>query len=140
MEGSDLERMMHVSEVLPLLIVIDTFEEVQKRGIEMAGILWRFLYYLRQEFPRLRVIVSGRAQVPQLTTYLGKPSEIALTEFDESSAISYLMMRDVSDIDSARALYRQVGGNPLNLKLAAHIAKSEKTGRAASKASIPLRT
>jgi tetratricopeptide (TPR) repeat protein len=129
MEGSDLERMMRVSEMLPLLIVMDTFEEVQKRGIEMAGVLWRFLAHLQQEFPRVRVIVSGRAPVPQLATSFGTPLPLTLTEFDESSAISYLMSREVPDYDSARALYRQVGGNPLNLKLAAHIASREKTGK-----------
>lgn len=129
LESTGLERMMQVSEMLPLLIVMDTFEEVQKRGIETAGILWKFLTYLQQNFPRLRVVVSGRAQVPEVGQNLGTPVEIALREFDESSAISYLMVRGVSDIDSARALYKQVGGNPLNLKLAAQVAKNEKVGK-----------
>lgn len=129
MEGSDLERMMQVSEMLPLLIVMDTFEEVQKRGIEKAGIVWKFLTHLQDEFPRLRVVVSGRSQVPELVTNLGTPHEIALKEFDENSAISYLMTRGVRDIDSARALYKQVGGNPLNLKLSAQVARDETIGR-----------
>ena len=129
MESSELERMMQIADMLPLLIVMDTFEEVQKRGIEMARILWRFLGALQQEFPRVRIIVSGRAEVPELSANLATPDPLQLTEFDEGSAISFLMNRDVSDYNSARALYKQVRGNPLNLKLAAQVAKLEKTGK-----------
>jgi len=129
MESSELERMMHVSEILPLLIVIDTFEEVQKRGVEMAGVLWQFLSALQKEFPRVRIVVSGRAPVPELTEHLATADPLALKEFDEGSAMSFLLTREVSNPDAALALYRQVGGNPLNLKLAAQVAKLENTGK-----------
>jgi hypothetical protein len=129
MESSGLERMMHISEMLPLLIVIDTFEEVQKRGVEMARVLWQFLRALQEEFPRVRIVVSGRAPVPELGTYLASPIVLQLNEFDEGSAISFLVARGVSNLDVARALYRQVGGNPLNLKLAAQVAKLDGSGK-----------
>jgi hypothetical protein len=130
MESSGLERMMQVSEMLPLLIVIDTFEEVQKRGVEMAQILWHFLRALQEDFPRVRIVISGRAPVPEVARYLSTPDVLQLKEFDEGSAISFLLAREVSNMDVARALYRQVGGNPLNLKLAAQVARLDKTGKA----------
>jgi hypothetical protein len=129
MESSELERMMHSAELLPLLIVIDTFEEVQKRGVEMAAGLWQFLSALQREFPRVRIIISGRAPVPELATYLATADPLPLTEFDQGSAISFLMAHEVSSPDAALALYRQVGGNPLNLKLAAQVAKLENSGK-----------
>ena len=98
-----LERMMEVSRMLPLLIVLDTFEEVQKRGIEMARILWRFLGALQTEFPRVRIVVSGRAPVPELAEYLASPEPLPLKEFDESSAIAFLMDRGTPTEEIARA-------------------------------------
>jgi hypothetical protein len=127
MEASSLEKMMHVADVLPFLVVLDTFEEVQKRGVETAGILWAFLSYLQRHFPKVRIVVSGRAQVPELVVNSQTAREIALKEFDESSAISLLMQSGVSDFNLCKALYKQVGGNPLSLKLAAQVAKLDDT-------------
>ncbi len=123
LESSMLERMMGASQMLPLLIVLDTFEEVQKRGVEMARGLWRFLSALQKELPRVRIVVSGRAPVPELETYLASPDMLPLKEFDEDAAVSFLMARGVQSRDTARALYKQVGGNALNLKLAAQVAQ-----------------
>lgn len=129
LESSGLERMMGVSEVLPFLIVLDTFEEVQKRGIEMARIFWGFLRALQQEFPRVRIVVSGRAPVPELSQYLTEPKSLALKEFDGPSAVSFLLNRGVPNQESAEAVYKQVGGNPLNLKLAAQVARQDNIGK-----------
>ncbi len=139
-EGTELEKLMRASEMLPLLIVLDTFEEVQRRGVETARTLWRFLRHLARAFPRLRVIVSGRAQAPEMAEY-AEPDLLALKPFDEPAAISYLMARGVSDEQTARALYKQVGGIALSLKLAAQIARTEpaaKTGISGLKTSSYL--
>ena len=129
MEGSQLEKMMRISEHLPFLVVLDTFEEVQKRGVERARVLWTFLSFLAAEFPRIRVIVAGRAPAPEVVVngYTAKP--MVLKAFDEGSALSFLYSRGVTDSEAALALVRQVGGNPLNLKLAAQVAKLQGAGR-----------
>jgi len=123
MESTGIEKMMGVAQTLPFLIVLDTFEEVQKRGVEMAQTLWGFLRSLQDAFPRVRIVLAGRAPVPELSQYVAQPEAIVLKEFDEESAIAFLRDREIPNLDAARALYKQVGGNPLNLKLAAHVAK-----------------
>jgi hypothetical protein len=52
-----------------------------------------------------------------------------LKEFDEPSALTMLRTRGVADPGTAQALYAQVGGNPLSLKLASQVAKTENIGK-----------
>lgn len=45
----------------PLIAVIDTFEEIQRRGIETENAAWSLLASLLQAVPALRIILAGRS-------------------------------------------------------------------------------
>lgn len=129
LDTSFLGRTAQMSEMMPFLLVLDTFEEVQKRGVVRAAPMWRFLDALQNSFPKLRLLVSGRALVKELALN-GKAYEpLPLKEFDQPSALTMLKSRGVTDDATARALYAQVGGNPLSLKLASKVAMTEGTGK-----------
>lgn len=100
----------------PVLFVLDTFEEVQWRSDEYVTAIWRLIEDIQEIVERLRVCVSGRAQIPGR-----KPEELALTGLDEEASIGYLRACGVTDPAVARTLARQVRGNPLSLKLAAEL-------------------
>lgn len=105
----------------PLLLVLDTFEEVQHRSDVYVGELMKFLDELGHAVPRLRTILSGRAEVPGIHV----DSKLPLTDFDNAAAVGFLLQRGVVDPDIANAIVKQVGGNPLTLHLAAAVAAGE---------------
>jgi cellulose synthase operon protein C len=116
-----LSQSSDASQDLPFVLVIDTFEEVQKRSETSAG-LWRFLVRLRREFPRTRVIVSGRAALRGLEDYgLTGVDALEVPEFDSEAGVAILTRLGVTEPGVALALYKQVGGNPLSLRLAARV-------------------
>jgi cellulose synthase operon protein C len=129
MELSELERMLQLASYLPFLLVLDTFEEVQKRGIEMASILWEFLTHLQRRFPRTRIVVAGRALIPELNVNGKTARNYPLRGFDAKSAVALLQSAGVTDPELAETLFNQVGGNPLSLKLAGQVAAKEKAGK-----------
>ncbi|KRB61051.1 hypothetical protein ASE03_12050 [Kitasatospora sp. Root187] len=103
----------------PVLLVIDTFETAQRQGPEALAELWRMFEQLARRSPLLRVVLSGRAEVDQLTRSVQVPP------FDREAARGYLtalltpdIAPDPADID---ALIDLVGGNPLSLRLAADL-------------------
>ncbi|MEV0374703.1 ATP-binding protein [Streptomyces sp. NPDC050636] len=105
----------------PFVLVIDSFEEAQYRGSPVLGRTWAICGALQQVYPRLRVIVSGRAPVDHPARTM--PSrEIELHELDPQAAVGLLRAGGVNDPDVARALAERVGGHPLSLKLAARAA------------------
>ncbi|MEV4135486.1 effector-associated domain EAD1-containing protein [Dactylosporangium sp. NPDC049742] len=104
----------------PFLLVLDTFEEVQWRSEELVDAVWRLLEQFDQAVPRLRVLISGRAEV------YGHPfHSLHLTGLDHAGAVEFLRAHGVRDRGVARSLARQVGGSPLSLKLAAQVYASE---------------
>ncbi|WP_267243425.1 ATP-binding protein [Streptomyces sp. PR69] len=105
----------------PFLLVMDSFEEAQYRASPALGRMWAVFGALRQAYPRLRVIASGRAPVGH-PAQSATPLEIALGELDPDSAAALLMACGVRDAEAARLLAERVGGHPLSLKLAARAA------------------
>ncbi|HEX8409759.1 MAG TPA: ATP-binding protein, partial [Thermoanaerobaculia bacterium] len=105
----------------PLLLVLDTFEEVQHRSDVYVGELMKFLDELGHAVPRLRTILSGRAEVPGIHV----DSKLPLPDFDNAAAVGFLQQRGVTDSVVANAIVKQVGGNPLTLHLAAAVAAGE---------------
>ena len=106
----------------PLLLVLDTFEEVQNQSDVYVRALSKFLEDLGGAVPRLRVVLSGRGEdAPGISLN----TKILLNEFDEASAAGFLMHRGVKDPAVAQAIVKQVGGNPLTLHLAAAVAAGE---------------
>ncbi len=108
------------AEDRPVLLVLDTFEEVQYRSSRYVAAILRLLEELRQAVPLLRVVIAGRGELP---TDDAEPLELA--GLDEEAASGYLEARGVADPELARALARQVGGSPLSLQLAAELVQRE---------------
>lgn len=103
----------------PLLLVLDTFEEIQFRSTAYVNGVLDFLNQLQGQVPKLRIVLSGRAEI-ELTEYKVKP--VLLGDFDHDAAISYLAGRGLTDTQIAERIFKQVGGSPLVLRLAADVA------------------
>ena len=103
-----------------VVIVLDTFEEVQYRSDEQVTAILSMVDQLRQIITNLYVIVVGRATIPAYST-----EDLLLDGFDSESAIGYLSARGISNPTLAAQIAKLVGGNPMNLHLAADLAIRE---------------
>ena len=110
---------------LPLLIVLDTYEEVQYRGLRNEIKLWNLLDAIQSQFPTLRLVIFGRAPLDQLPTTSTQTTVQALSEFKRDAAVLFLNKLGIADSGVAGELFDSVGGNPLSLKLAAEIYNRE---------------
>jgi hypothetical protein len=110
-------------EEQPLLLVLDTFEEIQFRSTAFTDEIFDFLEDLQQRVPRLRTVLSGRVDI-QSERYEVK--RVLLGDFDNDAAVSYLAGRELTDPQVAQRIYDLVGGSPLVLRLAADLAKLDK--------------
>ena len=107
----------------PLLLVLDTFEEIQFRSTAYTDLILNFLEELQKQVPRLRTVLSGRDDI-QPKNYSVQP--VPIENFDTDAAVSYLAGRGLTDSRVAQVIFEQVGGSPLVLRLAADVAKIEK--------------
>jgi len=101
----------------PLLLVLDTFEEVQYRSKAFVEELFVFLHELQQLVPTLRTVLSGRAPVESSFPTEALPMSI----FDPKIAEGFLLSHGVTDPELAKLVAAQVGGSPLTLKLAVQL-------------------
>ena len=139
-----LRTVLHTAEAVshsrpPALLVFDTFEEVAYRTREDLIGFWGMLDYLLDVVPELRVIIAGRP--PAAKPEVSRPSvALPLAELGREDAISLLVRLGVTDPRTAQAIAVQVGGNPLSLRLAADVAKAERSGHTglASRGETPL--
>jgi hypothetical protein len=98
---------------LPLLLVLDTFEQVQHFGSEVVQEVGTFLAELAAGVRQLRVVIAGRAPVDEFVN-----QELHLGAFDDDAAVGYLLARGIDDETVARNLVDRLTGNPLTLQLA----------------------
>lgn len=118
-----------VSLQVPVLLVFDTFEEVQYRDRESLAPFWRMLERVQQAYPPLRVIICGRAAVGGVDAMADSPVKLreeVLRELDLPDRVSLLVKLGVPP-ELAPAVGEQVGGNPLTLRLAARVVEAEPT-------------
>jgi hypothetical protein len=112
-----------LSDERPLVLVLDTLEEVQYRGQDYIEELWYFLGQLHAAVPALRVIAAGRT--PLLEVAAGS---LPLGDLDEASGRAFLHARlDGLSVDASEiidAIVKGIGGNPLTLKLAADVVRA----------------
>lgn len=111
----------------PLLWVLDTFEEPQRRGVSVVGSLWELMNQLQKYLPRLRLVVSGRVVPAQFQW-----KTINLLDFDAESARAFLLqrMRAITHnvTPQAKVLDRivsAVGRTPLALSMAVRVIANE---------------
>lgn len=108
---------------VPLLLVLDTFEEAQYRSRHSIEELWKFLNELQGVVPRLRTVLAGRAPVTEFKT-----QNLSLGNLDEEATRGFLNYYGVSDQELTQKVFRQIGGNPLSLRLAASVLERETAG------------
>jgi len=109
----------------PVLLVLDTFEEVQYRDRESLGAFWRMLAIIREEFPLFCVIIAGRAPVADLGIDKDVLMEMPLERLALADSVTLLKALGVQDDALAKAVAGQVGGNPLSLRLAANLVAND---------------
>jgi tetratricopeptide (TPR) repeat protein len=100
----------------PLLLVFDTFEQVQRRGQSAVASVAQLIHGLARD-PRVRIVVSGRAEAPEVG-----PGR-ALTGLGRSEAVT--LLQQVSGVavptDTATALVEHLGTSPLTVRLTAQL-------------------
>jgi hypothetical protein len=107
-----------VIEKRPFLMILDTFEEVQYKGVDYVEELYNFMSQLQNKYPLLRPVVAGRAAVTDFETIT-----LELSELDPDAAQGYLLKKGNLTPKEARLIANKVGGNPLSLKLAAELVR-----------------
>ncbi|WP_395807481.1 hypothetical protein [Archangium minus] len=107
-----------------VLLVLDTYEEVQFRGIGHVETLALFLVLLQESCPELRTVICGRAPTETM-----RADALPLTELDTKASRELLRLSGVEDDEAIDGLVKQLGGNPLTLKLAADVVKREGSSR-----------
>jgi cellulose synthase operon protein C len=106
-----------------LVVVLDSFEQAQYRSSPHLRRLWDMFDAFQVAYPRVRVVVSGRAPVEQLAINRRPAKDLKLEEFDRSAAVAFLLGEGVADRRLAELVAARFGGNPLSLKLAAKLAR-----------------
>lgn len=104
-------------EKKPFLIVLDTFEEVQFKGIEFVNEILEFLERLKKDFKSIRTVIVGRAPMDPNDTI-----QLELSDLDSEAACAYLSGIGIEEVQ-AREIVNKIGGNPLSLKLATELVK-----------------
>jgi tetratricopeptide (TPR) repeat protein len=113
---------------VPVLLVFDTFEEVLYRTDEDLRGFWRMIDALTAAFPSLRVVISGRTAPRKQPPGHVQTETIRLEELTAADATEFLQRLGVADPAARTAIVKQVGRNPLTLRLAARAASEEDIG------------
>ena len=106
----------------PILLVVDTFEALQARGLTHARQLFQWLDWLHgRGLEPLRIVVAGRAPPPSdLSRNIGDP--IDLDGLPDEAAREFLSRFDLPR-RALPSILECAAGNPLALRLAAAIVR-----------------
>lgn len=103
----------------PIALLLDTFEIAQRRHASSLGILESALRRLQELLPTVRIIVTGRAEAPQITS---KQMPLQGLERGDAKQLLQRALRDFEVPDSLlEDILDRVTGNPLSLRLAAEL-------------------
>ncbi|MFC7496300.1 MULTISPECIES: hypothetical protein [unclassified Nocardioides] len=105
------------------VVALDSFEEAQYRASPVLDRMWAMLYALEEVYPNTRVVVAGRAPIGHPTIDVTQVPTLELTDLDDAAAQRFLVDRRVDGTLAADVVAR-IGGNPLNLQLAAKVCAS----------------
>jgi hypothetical protein len=122
--GDSLDWELLIGDLLMLipsqiLVVLDTFEQVQRRGPSAVSSLLTLIYSLLSHPDRIRVLISGRAEIPDLPLATGRH----LTGLDRSEAARLLISMSEAPVerDTAKAIVDLLGTSPLTIRLASQL-------------------
>ena len=108
---------------IPILLVFDSFEEVQTRFSQTElDNFFNFLKEITEQIPRLRTVFISRSD------YITKAIDFTmypLGDFDQDAAVGFLETFGLHDTQLAIQLFKQFGGNPLTLQLAGDLIRNE---------------
>jgi hypothetical protein len=99
----------------PLLVVVDTFEQVQRREVDAVFMLQSFLAELRSASGHARAVVAGRAPEPILVEH---PVRLDGLARDEATKLLRRLVPTVPG-ELADRVTGQLGTSPLTLRLVA---------------------
>jgi cellulose synthase operon protein C len=102
------------STLPPLLLVLDTFEEVQLGGEARERQVAAFIEQMQEIYPRVRVVICGRAKVRYLSAH-----QQELIGLDTDSANALLRDKGIDEIEMREVIVSRIGTSPLSLILAA---------------------
>jgi hypothetical protein len=109
----------------PVLVVFDSFEEIQYRATrEEMDNFFTFIREISERVPRIRPIFVGRAEISETMDDF-EFQNVILKEFDQESAEVILKKFKVSEVSVRRKIYDTFGGNPLVLRLAAALVQKD---------------
>lgn len=122
-----LGRQQHQGKALqgPVLLVFDTFEEVQYRDRESLQGFWQMLHQLQRAYPPLRLLLCGRAEVRPESALPLNLQVMTLHALDMPDRVTLLRRLCPAAAPVAESVAEQVGGNPLTLRLAAGVLARE---------------
>lgn len=107
-----------------LLLVLDTFEQVQVRGNYAVDRVRELIDEILDVIPYARIVVSGRGDVSQWVD----ARDLKIGDLDPESADQVLLALGVEKPESRKIVIEELGTNPLTLRL---IADGIKSGRLA---------
>ncbi len=111
-----------LNDNVPLLLVLDTFEEAQVLGDQAVSRVEGFIEATQEHLPQVRAVIVGRDAV---AGFFEGADRFVLSEFkDAASRIAFLEKRGLTK-KVASSVARQVGGRPLALLLAARLVKEQ---------------
>ena len=119
----EFDAALTATGVRHLLLVLDTFEEVQYQGGDLVAHVFEFLDLLRRNRSGVRTILVSRSDLVQPDT-----ETLMLGDLDLEAATGFLNSHGVLDARMARQIIERVGGNPLSLALAAEVVRKEAFG------------
>lgn len=114
---------------MPILFVIDTFEEASYRPEPDLLLLYELLGQLIKTVPGMRLLLAGRAMPEGKAFQRLQAEELALADLSETDAVKLLLDRGL-DASMARDAVSSFGRNPLTLRLVAHVLQSTEVERA----------
>jgi hypothetical protein len=114
----------------PLVLILDTCEEVQIQGPGAVADVFALMEKFRSELPRMRLVVSGRGDLAEVARN-DPDSILMLGDLDAASADAVLESLGVAASKVRRLVYDRFGGNPLVLHLAAEALRRMKTAEQA---------
>lgn len=107
----------------PVLLILDTFENVQHTSEGKVKQIWKYLDLLGNQLPNLRVIIAGRDQLDTEDLPGNLPESLVLGNLDKKAATSILKKYGISNEQKCSEIYELTDGNPLSLRLAATATK-----------------
>jgi hypothetical protein len=112
----------------PLVLILDSFEEVQYRNEARAQAFWDVLRRTEGREKEMSTVISGRAPVRSLTWNGVPAAELEVGELDDSAANAFLKTQGLKNPAERRAIIRVVGRMPLSLVLVATLMTAEGAG------------